>query len=134
MLKGMEWHSLWIKLIHFRPITWLNLTNSTSYCLAGNGISWTSLPVGLTWVSWKSWLHLKTVNNSVRGLGKTLCMFEKLRTLLTPSQCPSSPTTLLKTRMEGVLVTFQLNPSETEQAQSTAWKTVCVLPRLPLNL
>lgn len=37
MLKGMEWRSLWIKLIDFRPITWLNLTNSTSYCLAGNG-------------------------------------------------------------------------------------------------
>lgn len=62
MLRGTEWHSLWIKLIHHRPITWLNLTNSTSYCLAGNGISRKASPASLPWVSGKDWVHLKTVN------------------------------------------------------------------------
>lgn len=128
MLKGMEWHSLWIKLIHFRPITWLNLTNSTSYCLAGNGILWTSLPVILTWVSGKGWLHLKTVNlnNTVPCLGRSLHMLGKPRTCsMLYLSLPEAFPLLRNSQSEkgrSRISTFQLNSSVLEQCYSVLGK------------
>lgn len=128
MLKGMEWHSLWIKLIHFRPITWLNLTNSTSHCLAGNGISWTSLParqlVGYADSIWKLLILIMLRF----ALAKSSVCLGSLELYRQPPRGPPLPPCCSKCVGKACHAHFPVKPSEIEPGWSTAGKTGCMLP------